>query len=115
MNILLVEDDQWLGECYVDWLVKAGFTPHWARTAQEALDALDEQMFAVMVLDLFLPKANGIQLLGMLAAHAQKVPVIVCSGALPTDVDWQAYGVRTALSKTDLTPKLFISAVKAVI
>lgn len=115
MSILLIEDDQWLGECYVDWLAKAGFAPHWVRSAQEALDVLAGTSFSAIVLDLFLPQANGVQLLGMLASY-EPMPIIVCSGALPPkSVDWRAYGVVATLDKTNLTRPQFVAAIKAVV
>lgn len=114
MKVLLVEDDQWLAECYLGWLAKAGFTAYWASDAQSALDVLDDQSCSAIVVDLFLPGANGIQLLQVLASYAdtKATPVIVCSGALPAqDVDWAAYGVVATLDKTVLDRTQFINAI----
>lgn len=114
MNVLLVEDDQWVGECYAAWLHRAGFLVHWARDAQSALDALDNMTCHVIVLDLLLPQVNGIQLLTVAASHVDlmDIPVVICSSAIPkAEVDWQAYGVVAVLNKATLTPELFIQKV----
>lgn len=114
MNVLLVEDDQWLAECYGSWLTKANVTVNWAANAQAALTVLDEVECQVIVVDLFLPGANGIQLLIELASYSdtQDTPVVVCSSALPAeDVNWAAYGVVAALDKTVMTQNQFTQAV----
>lgn len=106
-RILLVEDDQWMADCYRDWL--PGHTTVHAHDAQEALDAADDTTPDVIVLDLLLPHANGTQLLHTLQSHADwsRIPVILCSSSLPAELpDLQAYGVRAALDKATITPKL---------
>lgn len=114
--VLIVEDDQWMGECYQTWLRRAGHRVVWVRGAQEALDVLAEQTVQVLLLDLFLPTANGVQLLHMLATRLQtpSPQVIICSTSAPA-VDWQGYGVRAVLDKTTLTPaKLRLAVQEAV-
>lgn len=117
MNVLLVEDDQWVSECYRMWLQGAGFSVCVARDAQEALDALDDFTCDVIVLDLLLSGANGVQLLSVLASHSDlmHIPVVVCSTAVPqADIDWSAYGVVCVLNKADITPEAFIQKITEV-
>lgn len=116
-RVLLVEDDVWMADCYRLWLGQAGHEVSWARDAQEALDLADEQPPDVIVLDLFLPFANGIQLLHTLRSHVDlaAIPVILCSSQLPEQLpDLQAYGVHAALDKASLRPDSLRAAVHEV-
>src|SRR5688572_29214302 len=118
MRILIVEDDQWLADCYRQWLERAGYDTVWRNNAQDALDALDEQTPQLLLLDIMLPSANGIQLLQELRTHADSlhVPVIVCSSALsPGLPDLSAYNVVRLLDKTTLTPSKLRKAVQGAV
>lgn len=106
-HILLVEDDQWMADCYRDWLHATHTTAH-AHDAQGALDAAEERAPDAIVLDLFLPHANGIQLLHALQSHSDwaRIPVILCSSSLPAQMPGAGtYGVRAVLDKASLTPR----------
>ncbi len=103
-RILIVEDEAWMGECYKIWLKRAGYDVSWVRSAQEALDTLADETPNLILLDIFLGEANGIQLLHMLASYTPRVPVIVFSSSLPADIDLHGYGVAATLDKTTLTP-----------
>lgn len=105
-SILLVEDDRWMGECYLAWLQGFGYDVIWAQDAQAALDALDDNKINLIMLDIMLPFANGVHLLNVLASHADlaSIPVVVCSSMAPDGLERQ-YGVRAVLDKTQLTPK----------
>lgn len=116
-HILLLEDDQWMADCYRDWL-KAEHTTAHAHDAQEALDAADEQPPDMILLDLLLPYANGAQFLHTLQSHADwaNIPVVLCSSSLPADMpDLTAYGVRATLDKATVTPKLLRQTVSEVL
>lgn len=116
-HILLVEDDPWLADCMATWLQTAGHTVVWARDIIAALDACDEQIPDVIVLDIMLPAANGVQLLHQLASYddVAKIPVILCSSIAPPHIiDLAAYGVRLFLDKAHVTPYSLRAAVKEV-
>jgi CheY-like chemotaxis protein len=112
-QVLLVEDDQWIADCYQQWL--RGHTVHHARDAQQALDMADSHVPDVIMLDLFLPYANGVQLLHTLRSHTDlnHVPVLLCTGHPPDGaVQMEAYGVRRVLDKATLTPRMLQEAIK---
>jgi CheY-like chemotaxis protein len=117
-RILLVEDDPWIADCYNVWLGQDGHAVQHSRDAQEALDMIDDEPPDLIVLDLFLPFANGIQLLHTLRSHADlaTIPVVLCSSSLPDQMpDMAAYGVRQVLDKAQLEPKRLRQAVKQVL
>lgn len=114
-RILIVEDEPWMGECYKIWLKRAGYQVLWVRSAQQALDELAEEVPHLILLDIFLGEANGVQLLHQLATYTPRVPVIVFSTSLPADVDWRGYGVAATLDKTTLTPISLRQTVREVL
>lgn len=108
-HVLLIEDELWMADCYAQWLRSDGHTVRHVRDAQDALDALDDTLPELILLDLFLPYANGIQLLQTLRSHADlaHIPIILCSTALPPgSLPLEAYGVVGTIDKTTVSPRL---------
>lgn len=105
-TVLIVEDEILLADCYQKWLQAEGHRTLHATDAQQALDMLDEDSVDVVLLDMLLPGANGVQVLHAIQSHADlaDVRIIVCSNALPQKLpDLSAYGVKAVLDKTVLT------------
>lgn len=116
--ILIVEDEQWMADCYRQWLRTAGHTVGHARNAQSALDVIDTRLPDVILLDILLPYANGIQLLHTLRSHTDlvNIPVVVCSGSLPSDMPPLApYGIHKVLNKAEISPQVLQRVVKEVL
>lgn len=115
-HVLLVEDDRWMGECYLSWLIGFGYDVTWVQDAQSALDALDQRKADLILLDVMLPFANGIHLLNVLASHADlsTIPVVVCSSMAPEGLG-ERYGVKAVLDKTQLTPKSMLSVLSGAL
>lgn len=84
MNILLVEPDRVLGQSAKEALEAFGYKVLWRRSAQTALDALDENdenRIDILVLELQLGTHNGVELLYEIASYPEwkQIPVIVHS------------------------------------
>ena len=62
MVILLVEDDEDLGELVKYNLERHGFTVDWVLDGKEALKKLKERVYDLVVLDLMLPGMSGLDL-----------------------------------------------------
>lgn len=77
MRILLVEDNRQLGEGLRAGLAQAGFAADWARDGEEAELALAGQGYDAMVLDLGLPKRDGLAVLRRLRAGRNSLPVLI--------------------------------------
>ena len=60
MRILLVEDDDMLGEAVRDGLRQDGYVVDWVQDGGAALAALSTATFSAVVLDLGLPGATGL-------------------------------------------------------
>lgn len=79
MRLLLVEDDRMIGEALCKGLRAEGYTVDWARDGEVADTALRAGPHELVVLDLGLPKKDGIALLQALRSRGNDVPVLILS------------------------------------
>ena len=77
MRILLVEDDRALGEGIRTALKPEGYTVDWLQDGASALHAMSHESFELAILDLGLPRMDGLEVLKRLRASANPVPVLV--------------------------------------
>jgi DNA-binding response OmpR family regulator len=77
VRILLIEDDTLLGDGVRAGLSQAGYAVDWARDGLEARFALKTESYALMVLDLGLPKLSGLELLLELRRRNDPLPVLI--------------------------------------
>nr|WKF55757.1 Transcriptional regulatory protein QseB [Paraburkholderia busanensis] len=77
MRLLLVEDDDLIGCGIEAGLRQSGFTVDWARDGHQAGLALDTTAYALVILDLGLPRVSGMDLLKRLRDAGKDVPVLV--------------------------------------
>lgn len=77
MKILLVEDDVALGEAVVLAARQAGFTIDWSRDGIEAEHALSGFEYDAMLLDLGLPRKEGLDVLRSARARGRSLPVMI--------------------------------------
>ncbi len=63
MKILVVEDQQRLGQFLKQGLSECAYTVCWVGTCEDARDALAETNYEVIILDLSLPDGDGLHLL----------------------------------------------------
>lgn len=77
MRILLVEDDALLGDAVQAGLKQAGHAVDWARDGVAAETALKTEDYAAVVLDLGLPRKDGLLVLRDLRARRGSLPVLV--------------------------------------
>ncbi|MFZ5933771.1 DNA-binding response regulator [Pseudomonas putida] len=77
MRLLLVEDDIALGEGICDGLRQAGYTLDWLRDGVSGLHALQHEAFDLVILDLGLPRLDGIEVLRRVRAGGNSLPVLI--------------------------------------
>lgn len=77
MRILLVEDDQILGEAVRDHVLANGHAVDWFATVADARAALEVTGYGLVLLDLRLPDGSGLTLLKRLRAGGDATPVII--------------------------------------
>ncbi len=77
MRILLVEDDEQLGDAVRSGLVQEGYAVDWLKDGQSADQALRTESFDTVVLDLGLPGLHGLKVLENFRSRGNSAPVII--------------------------------------
>ncbi len=77
MNLLLVEDDELLGDAIRAGLTQEGYTVTWVRDGVAAEQALASAHFHLVLLDLGLPLRHGLDVLRRLRADGSALPVLI--------------------------------------
>jgi two-component system, OmpR family, response regulator QseB len=77
MRILLVEDEELIGSGICAALKHYGYAVDWLRDGATALHALKVEKFDVIILDLGLPKKDGLEVLSEARRSGIKTPVLV--------------------------------------
>jgi two-component system response regulator QseB len=79
MRILLIEDDEMIGKAVRKGLAQAGFTVDWVCDGRAAELALINGVYDLAVLDLGLPKKDGMDILEALRGRGDSTPVLIAS------------------------------------
>lgn len=79
MKILLAEDDPMIGASVEHGLRLAGFAVDWVRDGKAAEMALADGSYAVLMLDLGLPRQDGLALLKRLRQDNLPIPVLIAT------------------------------------
>jgi two-component system response regulator QseB len=77
MRLLLAEDDTMIGEAVRAGLRREGFAVDWVRDGVAAEQALAAEPYEACVLDLGLPRREGLAVLRQLRARGSTLPVLV--------------------------------------
>jgi two-component system response regulator QseB len=77
MRVLLVEDDSMIGESMRQGLRQDGFTVDWVQDGRAAELAIENGVYDLMVLDLGLPRKEGLDVLKQLRRNGNQIPVLV--------------------------------------
>lgn len=77
MRLLLAEDDPMIGEAVRAGLHQQGFAVDWVRDGAAAEHALDVAAYDLCLLDLGLPRKEGLQVLAGLRRKGSALPVVI--------------------------------------
>ena len=80
MRILISEDDAALAEALRFALTQSGFAVDWVANGLAADEALKGAGFGLLILDLGLPKLDGLEVLRRLRRRNDPLPVLILSG-----------------------------------
>jgi DNA-binding response OmpR family regulator len=109
-QILLVEPDKQLAETISKYLIKHGLEVVVAHGAQESITLADKLKPDLVVLEVAIPKHNGLAFLQELRSYAdwRELPVIIYSQTAREDTgvdeaNWQKLGIAKYLYKSTNT------------
>lgn len=77
MRLLLAEDDRMIGESLEEALRKEGYAVDWAKDGQEAELALRTHSYDLILLDLGLPRKEGLEVLSAYRKSEGSTPVLI--------------------------------------
>ncbi|BBO99634.1 response regulator [Sulfuriferula nivalis] len=77
MRLLLVEDDAMIGESLHEALVGENYAVDWVRDGRSAELALGNDVYDLLLLDLGLPKKQGLQVLSEYRQRGGMLPVLI--------------------------------------
>jgi DNA-binding response OmpR family regulator len=77
MRVLLVEDDAMIGKGLATALSAAGMAVDWVRDGAQAAAALRNEGYAIVMLDLGLPRADGFEVLKSARREGIDTPVLI--------------------------------------
>ena len=99
-HILLVEDDEAMGESLSDLLRRNGFTVEWAKNGLQGLQRAKARPPAAIVLDIGLPIVDGSQFVAEYRAGTQvPAPIVIVSAVAELPSRAKALGAAGFLSK----------------
>jgi CheY-like chemotaxis protein/HPt (histidine-containing phosphotransfer) domain-containing protein len=108
-KLLIIEDDRIIGNIYSKKFASEGYNVEVAEDGQMGWERMGGFRPDVVLLDLMLPKLNGLEVLARIRAvpELQQLPVVVFSNAYMTDIvdaAWKA-GATAVLAKSNTSPK----------
>src|SRR5260370_33391588 len=114
-RIVVVDDQPILGTIYRTKFTTEGFQVDVASDGQEALDLIQRTNPDLVLLDLMLPKIDGLEVLKRLRAQSSflTLPIIVFSANARPGITEEAFaaGASMVLSKSNTSPKQVIEIV----
>jgi len=115
-KILLVEDEIVMAKMYQERFQKAGFDVEIALTAEEGLKKAKQENPDLVVLDILLPRADGIEFLQKLREDKdlKNTTVVALSNYDVPETKKKAWdlGVKAYLMKADYIPRTLVREIK---
>lgn len=85
LKVLIAEDEKPMAKALQLKLNNSGFVATTVSNGEEAWEALQKEKFAVVLLDIMMPKKDGFGLLEEMRAKKDKTPVIILSNLSQED------------------------------
>jgi DNA-binding response OmpR family regulator len=119
VKILIIEDEPILAEMYKDKFVKSGFEVFSAFSSEDGLELAKKINPNLILLDILLPRENGIAFLNWLREELEiaSIPVLVFSNYDDKETKDRALelGAKDYLIKTDYTPSQIVAKIRQIL
>lgn len=103
LRFLVVDDNEDIRDVFCRLVERAGHLASTAGDGQEAVDVLERESFDVMLLDLTMPRMNGVDVVRWLRAHPDVAPamkiVVISAWAGEHRSVLQELGIDTVMQK----------------
>lgn len=116
-KILVVEDDESLLTLYTDVLTGEGFTVEKAVDGIEALEKARTNQYQVIVLDVVMPKLDGLECLKQIKKSNVKSKVVMTTNLSQDSVQEEIMknGADAFIFKSETVPDQFVAKIKELI
>lgn len=115
-KILIIEDEKILGEMYKEKFIQSGFEVVLVESAEKGIKMVPIEKPDLILLDILLPRANGVSFLAELRKNPvmSDIPVVAFSNFDDPETKKEAFelGVKDYLIKTNYTPQEIVEKVK---
>ena len=79
-RVLLVDDDKDFGRTLERSLPSKGYDPRWVQSSADAIEAINEGDYSVVLCDIRMPKTDGLALCAEIVTRRPELPVILLTG-----------------------------------
>ena len=117
LKILVVDDESRMRKLVGDFLKRDGFVVVEAGDGEEALDAFyADKDIALIILDLMMPKINGLEVLKEIRENDSKIPIIMLTAKSEESDELKGFesGADEYISKP-FSPKILVARVEAIL
>ena len=119
-KILIIDDDLYIRELYIEVLKDAGYEITQAIDGKEGLNKILQGGFDLILLDVMMPELDGIQVLHKAKESAPQKPngkIILLTNLShdPTIQEGLSSGAASYLIKADITPDQLVSKVNELV
>ena len=114
-KVLVVDDEPVVANSIRRTLSRRGYQVEEAFSANEALNRILNEMYDLVLLDMRMPDANGLELLPTIKKHRPKLPVVMVTGyaSIDTAVEAIQRGASDYMAKPFTPDELYTAANKA--
>jgi len=114
-KILIAEDDRELRQLFAHVLTKNGYTVLGVSNGEEALDALEQSYYDLIISDIMMPKMDGWEVCREIRKNS-KVPIIMLTARSDERDELLGFdlGVDEYISKP-FSPKILVARVEAIL
>lgn len=117
-KILIVEDEKFIQDLYVLVFSKSEYDVSTASDGEEAVEKVKNNSYDIILLDIMLPKKNGIEVLKYIRSNdspAKTIPVFLITNLGQENIIKEAFsiGADGYLLKSQVNPKDIVAAVTA--
>lgn len=118
-KILIVEDDKFVAELYEHQFTKQGFVVKVVGDGEAALYSVGAEKFSLVLLDIMIPKIDGLEVLKKMKANPaiKDIPVVILSNLGQEELIKQALqtGAKAYIVKSLYTPMQVVAEVRSII